>query len=327
MRYFNIILFIINIPVLQAQPFDPPAGQEGSLAIPYDSPLFIDWASKCELKRGYGIICYPDSVRVDYGTPEHATGMAGDGKVVSLGDSGEAILTFNTPISDAPGPDFAVFENAFTESFLELAFVEVSSDGVSYFRFPAVSLTPSEPQVSAFGQLEARLLYNLAGKYILNFGTPFDLEELSGQAGLDVHAVTHVKIIDVIGSVIDSLASFDSEGHVINDPWPTPFNNGGFDLDAIGVIHNQLATGEIPVSPDPEIELFPNPATDWINIIGRGLESGIISIINTNGLQMYETNISSTSMKVNISSWSPGPYIIQIMDETKIVSTELIIKH
>ena len=326
MRYFNIILFIINIPVLQAQPFDPPAGQEGSRAIPYDSPLFIDWASHCELTRGYGIICYPDSVPVDYGTPEHATGMAGDGKVVSLGDSGVAILTFDTPISDAPGPDFAVFENAFTESFLELAFVEVSSDGVNYFRFPAISLTPSEPQVSAFGQLDARLLNNLAGKYILNFGTPFDLEELSGQAGLDVHAITRVKIIDVIGSVIDSLASFDIEGHVINDPWPTPFNNGGFDLDAVGVIHNQLATGKIPNSSNSEIELFPNPATGWIKIISRGLKNGTISIINTNGLQMVETNISSTSCNVNISCWAPGFYIIRVTDNTRIISTKLFVK-
>ena len=77
-----------------------------------------------------------DSVIVDFGEPEDATGMAGDGRVVSLGDGGVAILTFDTPLSDGPGPDFAVFENAFLETFLELAFVEVSSDDVNYFRFP-----------------------------------------------------------------------------------------------------------------------------------------------------------------------------------------------
>jgi hypothetical protein len=56
--------------------------------------------------------------------------------IVSLGDSGVATLTFSSPIANGLGPDFVVFENGFLDpandsfAFLELAFVEVSSDGV-----------------------------------------------------------------------------------------------------------------------------------------------------------------------------------------------------
>jgi hypothetical protein len=56
-----------------------------------------------------------------YGDDSCALGPA-DNNVVSLGDSGYAIVKFDIPISDGPGFDFAVFENAFDDEFLELAF-------------------------------------------------------------------------------------------------------------------------------------------------------------------------------------------------------------
>ena len=38
-------------------------------------------------------------------------------------------------------------------------------------------------------------------------------------------------------------ASYDSQRHQINDPWPTAFDigTGGFDLDAVGVINEKTA--------------------------------------------------------------------------------------
>ena len=51
-----------------------------------------------------------------------------------------------------------------------------------------------------------------------------------------------VDIVDFqifIGKWLDenNFSSCDFNGHQINDPWPTPFNTGGFDLDAVGVIN------------------------------------------------------------------------------------------
>jgi hypothetical protein len=37
----------------------------------------------------------------------------------------------------------------------------------------------------------------------------------------------------------NNYASYDSQGHQINDPWPTNFPTGGFDLDAVGVINEK----------------------------------------------------------------------------------------
>ncbi len=324
MRLLLFLLILFQFTLSQAQTFDPPAGQEGSLAIPEDSPLFVEWAVHCEVHRGYGIISYPDSVVVDYGEPDDAAGKAGDGKVVSLGDSGVAILTFDRPIINGPGPDFAVFENSFIETFLELGFVEVSSDDINYFRFPSISLTPVSTQVTPFGPLDATMIYNLAGKYLGNFGTPFDLEELSDQPGLNINAITSVKVVDVIGSVIDSLATYDSQGNIINDPWPTPFNSGGFDLDAVGVIHNQPAWEPTFQSP-AQIRLFPNPASDRLFINCPGIINGMIRITAINGQLMQEMHIASTQFNMDISSYLPGSYIITIIDVSEVLITKLII--
>ena len=133
-----------------------------------------------------------------------------------------------------------MFENSINDSFLELGFVEVSSDGTNFFRFAAVSLTPTDTQVGTFGSVDPTNLYNLAGKYRRGFGTPFDLAELSGTPGLDLQRVSHVRVVDVIGSIDPLYATYDSQGHKVNDPWPTDFETGGFDLDAVCVLHQTV---------------------------------------------------------------------------------------
>src|SRR5690606_20268046 len=101
-------------------------------------------------------------------------------------------------------------------------------------------------------------------KYISGYGTPFDLQELQGHAGLDINNITHVRLVDVIGSVSGN-SSLDALGRVINDPYPTNFPTGGFDLDAVAVL--QQTAGINPVQ-TAEVEVYPNPATDLIQIRG-----------------------------------------------------------
>ena len=192
------------------------------------------------------------------GDSTNACGMAGNNGVVSLGDGGSAILQFPFPVSNGQGYDFAVFENSFSDDYLELAFVEVSSDGINYYRFASITTTQDTMQVGTFGLLNASHINNLAGKYRINYGTPFDLQELSGINGLDINHITHIKIIDVVGSLVDSLASFDSQGRKINDPWPTPFTSSGFDLDAVGVFHQWDETGIEDGNFNSLFYVFPN---------------------------------------------------------------------
>jgi hypothetical protein len=111
------------------------------------------------------------------------------------------------------------------------------ADGERFVRFPSVSLTPTDEQVDGFGSLDPTNIHNLAGKYRQGYGTPFDLEDLADSTGIDINNIRFVKIIDVVGCIQPEYASYDSEGNIVNDPWPTPFYSGGFDLDAVCVIN------------------------------------------------------------------------------------------
>ncbi len=241
---FTLIWFIQFSTKAQDGPFPPPAGQEGSTAISKDSSIFQSWASAIKTDRGLINFSNPDEMAegsnyATFGNRANPLGTATGfpNNVISLGDGGEVIITFNEPIVNGPGFDFAIFENGFLDTFLELAFVEVSSDGENYFRFPAVSLNSEDNQIGPFEEVDATYIHNLAGKYRSGFGTPFDLEDLEGTSGIDLNNIRFVKIIDVIGSVDPAYASFDSEGNMVNDPFPTPFFSGGFDLEAIGIIN------------------------------------------------------------------------------------------
>ncbi|MHB1157607.1 MAG: PEP-CTERM sorting domain-containing protein [Phycisphaerales bacterium] len=209
-----------------AGPYAPAAGQPGSTAMDKADPSFVAWAS------GHQNYLVGTDADTSWQTPGKALGPAVGNSfdIVSLGNGGRITLTFDQPITDGAGADFAVFENAVTDTFLELAFVEVSSDGVNFFRFVNDSLTASA--VGAFGIVDPTDIDGFAGKYRQGFGTPFDLTLLDGTPGLNIQAVTHVRLIDVLGNGSET----DSSGSTLYDPYKT-VGSAGFDLDAVGVIH------------------------------------------------------------------------------------------
>jgi hypothetical protein len=306
----RVHLFIMALLFLtfnsQAQ-YAPVVGQPGSTAISKDSIIILGWATQCTVSRGWQNISNQSLGKTTEGNPNSALGKA-DNNVISLGDGGTAVLQFAQAISNGIGPDFAVFENAFDDLFLELAFVEVSSDGQNYFRFPAHSLTQTITQVGGFGQLQTTQINNLAGKYRGGYGTPFDLEELKNTAGLDVMHITHIRVIDVVGSINDAYARFDTANNKINDPFPTPFPSGGFDLDAVGVMH--ITTGINHTIKNNPIEIYPNPSNGLLYIDTK--EGVNMKLISMQGQLMVSKKIVRGVSKVDIHDLPNGVYILRI---------------
>lgn len=217
------------------------------------NPLFVGWATT--------VVEYAPAAGVsnEWTTAANALGpVSGGTNLVSLGDldatqiaagalPGRLTLGFEALLRDGPGPDFAVFENGFDVLpqwgggfSADLAYVEVSSDGTHFARFPSASETPAP--IGPYGTITSRNVYNLAGKHenadsAYSYGTPFDLAGLAGdplvRTGLvDLGKIAYVRIVDIPGD-----GSFlDSRGQPIYDAWPT-WGSGGFDLDAVGVIH------------------------------------------------------------------------------------------
>lgn len=298
-------LVMLSLSVYGQGAFAPPAGQAGTTAIHKDSSAIMAWATYCEVERGWMDVSDTTAGRASFGVPADALGPS-DPAIVSLGDNGSAVLSFNGTIYDGPGPDFAVFENAFDDVFLELAFVEVSSDGINFFRFPATSTTPDTSQIGAFGEVDATHLNNLAGKYRAQYGTPFDLSELSGTPGLDVNSVTHIRIVDCVGAIDTTFATFDQFSNPINDPFPTPFSSSGFDLEAVGVINFVPLTGITEYQ--LELKVYPNPASEVIHIAADAEEYGIY---NFQGQLLR----SSQTPDINIEGLPAGSYLVEMITD------------
>lgn len=318
----NLFLFITIFPIVLSAQFDPPAGQAGSKAIHKDDASFINWATGSTVTRGPQNIAVNNSALANVGTNTNATGKA-ENSVVSLGDGGSSILTFEKPITNGTGADFAVFENSFNDTFLELAFVEASSDGVNYFRFPATSNTPADTQVGSFGSVDATKINNLAGKYKALYGTPFDITDLPDSPLLNKNAITHIKVIDVIGTINTTYATYDSVGNIVNDPYPTAFGSGGFDLDAVGVINELNILGTQNVNAN-KISIYPNPASDYI-FIKNIKNPATINLYDGNG-KLVKTSKISENQRLEIRDLPVGTYFAQIIYNNQIKESLKIIK-
>ena len=173
--------------------------------------------------------------------------------VHSLGIGGSLTLGFDVIITNGPGADFIVSENPFFLNgtnlvFSEAVFVEVSSDGENFARFPNRYLGPNEDP----GPFTAAIVgtYSaMAGEIPVLFGNPnyptadaqdlveaggdaFDLQDLSQDPlvlnGLvDLNNIHFVRLIDVISGT-----DTDTFGHVIWD------SGVSADIDAVTVIHH-----------------------------------------------------------------------------------------
>lgn len=193
---------------------------------------------------------YADSNKA-LGGPRGLGNVMGSIHVLSLGRNGDITLGFDITITNGPGKDFIVFENSFYindlpgKVYAELMYVEVSTDGANFARFPSISNT-SNP-----GSIYPNDVINLAGVWPVYAnvdtnnidpfnanvagGDAFDLQSLNSnplvQSGLvDLQNINYVRLIDILGDG----SNLDSQGNPIYDP--IDLDNGA-DLDAVAVIN------------------------------------------------------------------------------------------
>ena len=292
--------------------FDGAVGTPGCKAIQYNDSRIVDWATNCTVYRGYYDIANNRTL-ASFGSDTAGIGPATASntmEAVSLGDSGVAVLTFATPIANGQGSDFAVYENGFGDGFLELAFVEVSSDGQRYVRFPAISNTPTASQVGSFvSNMDPSLINNLAGKYRIGWGTPFDLEELADSTGIDINNITHVRLVDCIGTINPQYGSYDANGNIVNDPYPTAFNSGGFDLTGVAVINQR--TQDISMAEMADVKAYPNPCRDFVQLSGMPIGE-TYRIYDLCGKTVVTGICSSNSFCISTQELQKGVYVLKI---------------
>jgi len=171
---------------------------------------------------GFGESSLPDVV---LGPPRGMGERSGSLHVLSLGVGGEIVLGFGErTIVDEPGPDFVVFENAFWPGgvqsmvYAELGEVSVSEDGETWLTFPCDSEGDGEGGFGGCAGASPTLEFDPLALVPLDAaasgGDAFDL------ADLELASARFVKIID--------LGTLEPAG-----------TSSGFDLDAVGLAHQQ----------------------------------------------------------------------------------------
>lgn len=176
--------------------------------------------------------------------------------VLTLGSGGDVTLGFDRVITNGPGADFVVFENTFewmSNTFPEVAMVEVSTNGVDFARFPmrydgpfamfqgSFEMTPWGTYSGLTGHVPP--IANVDTNTISPFnpmeggGEGFDLADLANhalvQSGLvDLNTINYVRLVDLVAG-----AEVDSRLVTI---WDSGGVDGNADIDSVAIVHDTL---------------------------------------------------------------------------------------
>ncbi|MBP7462934.1 MAG: T9SS type A sorting domain-containing protein [Bacteroidales bacterium] len=331
-KHILIIALLMLTGLLQAQVYDNYPN-----ALANNDSRIMAWATHCDVVRGYINISDQNQTYTNgditsnlafAGTAQDACGAANGLSTVSLGDGGIATVQFQNPIRDGEGFDFVVFENGFFNppgetslAFIELAFVEVSSDGIHFFRFNTVSEMPYLLQNNSFAAIDWTLFYGFAGVYTQPYGVAFDLADLPDEALINKQRITHVRVIDVVGCIQPEFASYDSQGNIVNDPWPTPFHTGGFDIDAVGVINE--AQNAIENDQSVDFEIYPNPSSGMVYFRSE-MPLRQIQIIDIYGKTVF---VAEETTCINTENLNPGCYWLKVQLQSGTCLTRKLIQY
>ncbi len=202
----------------------------GAMAMAFDAgDPFADAVTRFAPGAGAGF-GHDRLPQIVLGPPRGLGAGSGSLDVLSLGQAGVIELEFTDIVAvDGPGPDLVVFENPFS-GFVETGVVSVSDDGVTWHEF---SCAFSEVDAGYPGCAGVQSVYSSPDN-----GVSATDPAVSGGDAFDLHDVglTRARFVRIV----------DSGANRFYGP-----PSGGFDLDAVAVVHGQyvLDGGVWPADP------------------------------------------------------------------------------
>ena len=205
------------------------------------------------------------------GPPSGGGLFLGSTHAASLGVAGWTVLQLDEPALDGPGTDLIVCENPFFVSgapetaFVEALFVEVSTDGNTFARFPAEYGGPAV-QAPPFAGVDPAWYFGFAGvlpvsadpakgvdplHVVHGGGDAFDLGDLTDDPAVlagdvDLFDIRYVRLVDVRSGV-----DTDDLGTIVYDAGLDA--NASADIDALVAVNTLVNL--VPQRPAVELEL------------------------------------------------------------------------
>jgi hypothetical protein len=244
---------------------------------------------------------------------------AGSLDTASIGVGGSITLEFAVNCANGPGTDLLVCENPFLvgggpTAFAEVCFVEVSSDGQIFARFPTRYTGPVGPFLPTAGALPA-WYSGLAGArpvlanpplgpdpldVVHAGGDAFDFSELldhpavlSGDVSVD--AIQWVRLVDIeTGTVLDD------QGVAI---WDCGIDStSATDIDAIVAVNNDVNLG----NGRPEVEL---------SLDGAGFLT--LHVRDPDGIKDFKQGLSAAVDHTQVPFFSLLPFFLLVQADTQ----------
>ena len=98
-------------------------------------------------------------------------------------------------------------------------------------------------------------------------------------------------------------------------------------ITATSALASTRPVGLSEVNSSKNVSLYPNPASDYINIqISNNQEENLVELVNLSGQTVYSRIHNSEKIQLYVKDFEPGLYLIRITNREEIVTEKLIIE-
>lgn len=74
-----------------------------------------------------------------------------------------------------------------------------------------------------------------------------------------------------------------------------------------------------------DVTIFPNPTSESFSL-NTTLDTGVVTIYNTNGQQVYTTRFTEPNTNINVATFTTGIYIVKVESENHSITRKLVVE-
>jgi hypothetical protein len=86
----------------------------------------------------------------------------------------------------------------------------------------------------------------------------------------------------------------------------------------------KMIGNEMPTAFENEINIFPNPAKEYVNITGKDITE--ILITNQSGMKVFEDKNAENINKINLDGLKPGIYFARIVSQSGVTTQKIVVE-
>ena len=128
----------------------------------------------------------------------------------------------------------------------------------------------------------------------------------------------------MIGILDDSIGSKDASGDLVNDPFPTPFESCGFDLDGVGVLH-QVPLADKAFKTETSLRIYPVPCISGLYVEDPDERFQNWVLLDLNGRTIQQGKFRGQRQKIDLGGIPQGSYFLRC-SSGKTIAVRRILK-